>query len=156
MLSPVKKIIRTFLILLCIATTVHAQTDKEIISQGVKAYHEDRYEDAAKLLFPMIKSKYLTGDAEFCIGSMYQHGEWVKEDYELAIKWYKKAISDGNADAMAEMGMMYHYGYGVTKSPKDQIKWYRKAAEKGSGLGQYLLGGEYSFGSILPMMRQKR
>jgi TPR repeat protein len=144
-----KSIIINFLLLL--SASIHAQTDKEKIDRGVRAYNENRFKDAVSLLLPLIKSRDLTGDAEYCIGSIYHYGEGhVKQDYELAMKFYKKAVSDGNADALEGIGTLYYYGYGVAKSEKEAIKWYRKSAEKGSCAGQNSLGYEYLRGNFLP------
>jgi tetratricopeptide (TPR) repeat protein len=90
----------------------------------------------------------LNGDAkaQFILGSMHANGQGVPQDYEEAIKWYKKAADpghadpsewfrktadQGHADAQYELGQMYCNGLGVTVNYEEAVKWYRKAAEQG-------------------------
>ena len=37
--------------------------------------------------------------AENCLGWMYQNGLGVTADREMAAKWYREAVKDGNKDA---------------------------------------------------------
>ena len=46
-----------------------------------------------------------------------------------AVKWYRKAAEQGNADAQSNLGVMYANGTGVTKDESEAMKWYRKALD---------------------------
>ena len=37
--------------------------------------------------------------AQYCLGLMYEEGEGVENDIELAVEWYRKAANKGNEDA---------------------------------------------------------
>ena len=62
---------------------------------------------------------------------MYDNGEGVPQDYKEAIKWYRLAAEQGNANAQYNLGLMYDNGEGVPQDYKEAVKWYRLAAEQG-------------------------
>ena len=59
-------------------------------------------------------------------------GEGVSKDLSEAVKWYRKAAEQGDADAQGFLGECYEYGGGVVKDLTEAIKWYRKAAARGN------------------------
>ena len=61
---------------------------------------------------------------------MYEFGNGVEQDYEEAVKWYRKSAEQGNSRGQYNLGYMYEFGKGVTKDYEEAIKWYRKAAEQ--------------------------
>ena len=61
---------------------------------------------------------------------MYEHGEGVKKNLKLAVRWYTLAAEDGNKDAQDCLGDMYALGEGVEKNRARAIHWYTKAAEQ--------------------------
>ena len=70
---------------------------------------------------------------------MYDKGEGVEQDHEEAVKWYRKAADQGDADAQFNLGVMYYNGEGVPEDDKEAVKWWRKAAEQGHAEAQYFL-----------------
>ena len=38
---------------------------------------------------------------------MYDEGQGVPQDYAEAVKWYRMAADQGNADAQSNLGFMY-------------------------------------------------
>jgi TPR repeat protein len=72
---------------------------------------------------------------------------YSSENYTEAVKWYRKAAEQGNANAQYNLGMMYDNGSGVEKNKVEAVKWYRKAAEQGYANAQYNLGVMYECGS---------
>ena len=63
---------------------------------------------------------------------MYAYGYGVKQDYQEALKWFRKAAEQNNSTAQFNIGYMYEEGYGVKKNRDEAIRWYRKAAEQGN------------------------
>ncbi len=57
-----------------------------------------------------------------------------------AIKWFRKAASQGHAQSQFNLGFLYHTGHGVAQNNKEAIKWFRKAANQGNIEAQYNLG----------------
>ena len=53
---------------------------------------------------------------------MYDNGRGVLQDYKEAVKWYRLAAEQGNANAQYNLGVMYDNGEGV---PQD----YKEASE---------------------------
>jgi len=66
---------------------------------------------------------------------MHTTGEGVPQNDAEAVKWYRLAAEQGNADAQFAFGVMYEKGEGV---PKDYIlahMWFNLAASRGSSSG---------------------
>ena len=62
---------------------------------------------------------------------MYDYGRGVAKDYAEAVRWYRKAAEQGNANAQYNLGLMYEEGLGVAKDGAEAMRWFRKAAEQG-------------------------
>src|SRR6185436_11935459 len=58
-------------------------------------------------------------DAQMSVGMMYSFGEGVPQNYEEALKWYRRAASSGNPIAQNNLGIMYINGRGVPKNPTE-------------------------------------
>ncbi len=69
--------------------------------------------------------------AQFYLGDMYYNGHGVPQDYSEAVKWYRMAAEQGNADAQSALGVMYQDGRGVPRDFVEAARWYDKAAEQG-------------------------
>ena len=65
------------------------------------------------------------------LGWMYANGRGVEQDDAEAVKWYRLAAEQGDADAQASLGWMYASGRGVEQDDAEAVKWYRLAAEQG-------------------------
>jgi TPR repeat protein len=61
---------------------------------------------------------------------MYYNGEGVPQDYEEAIKWYRKAADQGDASAQFNLGVSYEYGKGVPQDYVQAHKWANLAAAR--------------------------
>lgn len=92
------------------------------------------------------------GDAEaqLILGSMYDTGLGVSQDYIEAVKWYRMAAERGNAKAQSKLGSMYDIGLGVSQDYMEAVKWWRLAAEQGDDLAQLSLGRIYDHGRGVP------
>ena len=103
--------------------------------------------------------------AQYNLGVMYDYGEGVPENNAEAIKWYRLAAEQGNANAQSHLfeetkvlaekgeafaqynlGVMYENGKGVPENDADAVKWYRLAAEQGRARAQNNLGVMYENG----------
>ena len=72
-------------------------------------------------------------EAQLNLGSMYNMGEGVPQEYAEAAKWYLLAANQGNALAQGNLGLMYANGDGV---PQDFVlahKWINLAASRLTG-----------------------
>jgi TPR repeat protein len=73
-----------------------------------------------------------------------------RKDAAEAVKWFRKAAEQGNADAQNKLGCCYEEGSGVKKDLAEAAKWYRKAADQGNASAQHNLGFCYNTGSGVP------
>ena len=60
-----------------------------------------------------------------------------------ALKYYRMAADQGDAEAAFYIGVMYRSGDGVEKNEKEGIDWVRKAAEKGFPPAVAAMAGYY-------------
>ena len=49
------------------------------------------------------------------LGSLYENGRGVKQDYALARWWHERATALGNTSAMYNFGRLYDIGHGVSR-----------------------------------------
>jgi TPR repeat protein len=93
------------------------------------------------------------GDAEAQkrLGTAYSKGQGVKQDYQQASKWYRRAADQGNAAAQTALGELYEAGQGVPHDDVQAGDWYRRAAEQGYSGAQYNLAALYAVGKGVPM-----
>lgn len=69
--------------------------------------------------------------AQFILGSIYENGEGVAQDYIEAMMWYHKAAEQGDTDAQYSLGKMYAEGLGVKQDYVISYMWFNIASEKG-------------------------
>ena len=69
--------------------------------------------------------------AQFNLGSMYDNGEGVEQDFKEAVKWYRKAAEQGHANAQNTLGWMYGRGLGVEQNNVIAYAWWDIAAVNG-------------------------
>ena len=80
------------------------------------------------------------------LGTLYQFGHGVAQDYAKAREWYERGADAGDANSMSNLGALYLNGYGV---PPDYVKareWFEKAAENGVSMAMFNLGVIYANG----------
>jgi TPR repeat protein len=80
------------------------------------------------------------------VGSMYEHGQGVTQDYQEAVKWYRLSAAQGEAVAQSNLGGMYRDGKGVLQDYREALKWFRMAASQGNATAQASLGAMYGTG----------
>jgi uncharacterized protein len=88
-------------------------------------------------------------EAQTKLGAMYTQGQFVKQDYAEAVKWFRLAAEQGNAAAQYFLGGMYERGQGVKQDYAEALNWYRKAADQGDAGGQGSLGRMYENGQAV-------
>jgi TPR repeat protein len=67
-------------------------------------------------------------------------------DIPLAVKEFRAAAEQGDANSQFNLGLMYEKGIGVSVDEKQAIAWYRKSAEQGNSNAQFNLAVLYENG----------
>lgn len=65
---------------------------------------------------------------------LFRLGKWyyengTEQDYEEAVKWFKKAAKQYNDDGQYWLGLCYYNGHGVNQDYVEAFKWFQKAAK---------------------------
>ncbi|NNL99272.1 MAG: sel1 repeat family protein, partial [Gammaproteobacteria bacterium] len=92
-------------------------------NDGVYALLTGEYDTALQHLVPLAE----TSDhayAQYFLGRMYDRGQGVEQDYNVAAKWYRKASEKGVADAQYRLGNLYTEGTGVPRDLEYAYGWY--------------------------------
>ena len=120
------------------------------------------HEAGLSVLKQLAKQGYVA--AQYCLGDMYNYGEGVPRNGDIACQWYakaaatfKEAAEQGDAEAQFCLGDMYKEGKGVPRNNARAQQWYakaaatlKKAAEQGNDDAQYRLGTIYKEGKGVP------
>lgn len=84
------------------------------------------------------------------LGTLYDFGLGIPQDYVQARQWYQKAATQGLAAAQFHLGMLYLTGGGVHQDYVQAAKWFEKAAARGNAEAQWALGNQYARGMGIP------
>lgn len=92
------------------------------------------FEESTKSLLTAAKGG--EADAMVMLGNRYRDGD----DYQEALKWYRKAADLGSALGECALGVIYDLGMGVPVNEAEAKAWYLKAARQGDARAQFNLG----------------
>ncbi len=77
---------------------------------------------------------------------IYVLGYGVPQGYAEAVRWWRRAAEQGNANAQSRLGILYDMGQGVPQDYAEAVRWWRRAAEQGNANAQFFLGDAYRRG----------
>jgi len=80
------------------------------------------------------------------LGTHYRDGKVVPQDYQAALKWYRRAADQGNAEGLDIVGFMYLMGWGVPANFDIAIGYFKASAFHSHSQGQFNLGNCYFSG----------
>ena len=84
------------------------------------------------------------GYSQYLLGNLYVYGRaGLEEDYDEALKLYRKAIEKGETGPLNQLCRMYCLGLGVEVDDDEAIKWGMKAVKEGDTGVYYFLGLAY-------------
>lgn len=75
------------------------------LDDGMAAYARQDYATALKMLRPLASGG--NADAQATIGTMYDAGQGVVQDFDAAIRWWQLAAAQGHAQAQVNLGLIY-------------------------------------------------
>jgi serine/threonine protein kinase len=115
----------------------------EINEKGNIAYNAQDYTKAFELYTKACNGNNVDGC--YTLGTMYEHGEGVRQDYSRAFDLFTKAC-DINNTKCNNLGNMYKSGEGVLKNYDKAIELYTKACNGGNAMACNNLGNMYELG----------
>lgn len=86
-------------------------------------------------------------NAQARIAWMYQKGEGVEKNDQLAFQWMKKSAEKGDSVAQDNLGVFYRDGIGTDADPAAAASWFKKSALQGNPQGQGNLGQAFIDGN---------
>ena len=95
------------------------------------------------------------GDASAmaALGTLYDTGHGVPQDFAQALAWYRQAAEAGSVRGMFNTGAMYDNGRGTPVNRVEALRWYARAAERGHGRAAFDAGLIYRDGDGVPRDR---
>ncbi|MGE0740622.1 MAG: hypothetical protein AB7O98_04705 [Hyphomonadaceae bacterium] len=84
--------------------------------------------------------------AQYRLAKLYERGEGVPTDLNIARQWTERAAAAGNRRAMHDLGVYFARGEGAPLDEAAAFRWFRQAAELGVADSQYNLGVLYQQG----------
>lgn len=122
-----------------------------VYGQGnlANCYYEGRGTEQDYFLARQWYTKAANGGNDYAateIGKM----EMDNNNYEEAVKWFRKAAENGYADAQNRLGVRYSKGEGVIQDEEEALIWFVKAAEQGHSKAQSNIGCCYYYGEGVP------
>lgn len=107
------------------------------------------------ILYPLVEALSQptvanTAEGYYLHGMKYQLGRGVNQDSTEAVKWLRKAATEGHVKAQYNLGVIYSKGAGIEKDIYAAANWFYLAAEQDHPKAQYYLGLFYGKGHGLP------
>ena len=78
--------------------------------------------------------------AQVCYGRMLLEGTGVTKDPAQALKWFRRAALNQDADAINMVGRCLDNGWGTAADPAGAAQHFQRAADLGNAWAQYNLG----------------
>ncbi len=121
-----------------------------ITDVGFEAYEGGDFRTAVKWF--RVSAELGDSAAQALLGSCYQKGKGVEQDFNEMVKWNRRAAEDSKLHpaflaAQNNLGEFYEKGVGVEQDFNEAVKWYRLAAENGFSRAQNNLGKCYENGT---------
>ena len=123
---------------------------EKYIQIAEQASADGEYDSAIRLYVQAMEQLQKTADKdpeELCKKAKLLYDN---ENYEEAVKLWRKAAEQNHADSQFFLGACYFYGNGVMKSLEESLKWHQKAAESGHVQSQFIIGCGYYHGEGVP------
>ncbi len=105
---------------------------------GLEAYTSGSFEQAAREWAPLAEQGQV--EAQYHLALLYEEGQGVDKNYDLARFWFLRAAQKGYVDAYFALGEMYAAGRGSEVSRSLAYHWYTMAAASGHARAKELMG----------------
>ena len=135
---------RKLLQLSAILIFIYALPGHACMQEARVALQNSDYETVLREVKPLAEQG--DADAQNFLGTLYETGEGIRQDFTQAAEWYSKSAQQGYAQAQTNLGFLYEKGKGVPQDYSQAIHWIAKAAEQGLAVAQESLGYFFSTG----------
>lgn len=105
---------------------------------GLEAYTVGSFEQAAREWAPLAEKDDVA--AQYHLGLLYEEGQGLNQDYDLARYWYLRAAQKGYVDAYFSLGEIYAFGRGTQADRSLAYHWYTMAAGSGHARAKEVMG----------------
>ncbi|PCI40850.1 MAG: hypothetical protein COB46_05980 [Rhodospirillaceae bacterium] len=105
-------------------------TEASQLDEARSAFEIGEYHDAFQPLQAM--ANHGDPEAAFWTGVMWHKGLGTPQNYQTAVKYYRKGATLGNVDAQNNLGLMYRDGAGVKTNQVKALAWFKTAQISGS------------------------
>lgn len=127
-------------------------TSREKYALWFAAYENwsDEFEASKRAARPQTADNF---DAKgLSVESMAKKGKeaYEAQNYNAALRWFRRAADLGNADAMMGMSWIYGNGRGVPQDDAEALRWLKISAEHGNAVAMWLVGADYQNGKVVP------
>lgn len=128
-----RRLIIAFSALMMAAASAWADFDS-----GLEAYTSGSFEQAAREWAPLAEQ----GDkqAQYHLALLYEEGQGVDKNFDLARFWYLRAAQQGYVDAFFALGDIYAVGRGTEADRSLAYHWYTMAAASGHARAKEIMG----------------
>lgn len=110
---------------------------------NIKATYQSKIDDKRSLT---ISGADIVQKSCSALGSLYNFGEGVRQDYSKAMQYYKKSCDLGSGDGYLKLGLSYYGGNGVQKNIKLAINLLTKSCEAENAIACIMIGAMYRNG----------
>ena len=80
----------------------------------------------------LAKAKQGNSEAQNTLGTYFYLGKKVKQNYEVALKWFSMAAKQKHVKAIANMGLCYQKGRGIAQDSLMAVKLYKESVKAGN------------------------
>jgi uncharacterized protein len=131
-MPPLRRVI-PFIFALSVVASARADFES-----GLEAYTVGSFEQAAREWAPLAEKGNTA--AQYHLGLLYEEGQGLPRDYDLARYWYLRAAQQAYIDAYFSLGDIYALGRGVQVDRSLAYHWYTMAAASGHARAKEIIG----------------
>jgi len=95
-------------------------------------HHGDEKEKLESLYYYIFAADHGEKNAQIYLGKLYFKADHVRQDYRIAIRYFKLAAKQSDDFSQNLVGICYRGGLGVTKNGTKAVKYWERAAEQGN------------------------
>ena len=127
-------------------TIINSKNTDIEVNQGLIFYNKGEFVKAVKSFLEAIEINEKDYMVLCNLGVCCYNGKGVKQSFEKALPWYRKAAEQGNAAGQAGMAGIYATGHGVEQNFEFAFFLYTLASKQGHADSQNALGFMYEEG----------